>query len=178
MKNDYEIRGEVTAIIINSPKYGRKEALISTNKIDKANEFPNSWHVIFSDTSQTFYVSGHTSKKGNKRRGLITLHRWLTNAPENMVVDHIDHDALNNTIQNLRIVTSANNLQNRKGATKSSKSGVRGVEWNSTQGKWRARFKINKKNFHCGYYDTIEEAEQVAKEAREKHMPYSQEAII
>ena len=58
MKNDFEIRGDVTAIFINSPKYGTKEVLISTNKLKRAQEI-GSWRVNWNQKAKAFYVQRH-----------------------------------------------------------------------------------------------------------------------
>ena len=42
----------------------------------------------------------------------IKLHRYLTNCPKNMEVDHINHNTLDNRQENLRICTSIINKQN------------------------------------------------------------------
>lgn len=177
MKNEYEVRGDVTAIIINSPKYGRHETLISTSKLDRAKEFPSSWHLYWSKCTDSFYVQGNM-KQVNGIGKTTRLHRWITNAPIDMQVDHIDHLTLNNVDSNLRILTQRENLQNRKGAQTNSKSGVRGVSWREDRKKWRAHITINQVFKHIGSFDTIEEAEQAVIDARMHHMPYSQGASL
>lgn len=42
-----------------------------------------------------------------------TMHRYLMNPPENMVVDHINHNKADNRRKNLRICTTAENSLNR-----------------------------------------------------------------
>lgn len=173
MKNDYEIRGDVTAIIINSPKYGIIETLISTNKLDRVKEFRNTWVVNFDSKMNTFYVQG--SLYADKERTLIILHRWITEAPKGMVVDHINHQTLDNRDDNLRIVAQSENCQNKNGAYRGSSSGIRGVSWNKNSGKWYTHVTVNQKTISVGYYSTIEEAERAVIEARTKYMPYSKE---
>ena len=52
------------------------------------------------------------------------------NAPDHLVVDHIDHNGLNNRKENLRICTFAENCRNlRPSRHKSSK--FKGVHWHS-----------------------------------------------
>lgn len=175
MKNDYEIRGDIAAIIINSPKYGRIEALISSNKLQMVNEFSGKWHVVCDKDTKSLYVLGKMSEvNGNSRR--VLLHRWVTNAPKGMVVDHRNHVTLDNTDKNLRVCTPGENQQNRKGITRSNKSGVRGVSWHKPSNKWKSGIQINKKCYYLGVFDTIEEARKVVEEARERMMPYSKEA--
>ena len=175
MKNEYEIRGEVTAIIINSPKYGRHEALISTTNIERLKLFPNSWCVKWSDTSKSFYVIGNVSKEYGKTKKIL-LHRWLTNAPDGMDVDHVDNNSLNNVNSNLRVISRAENQQNPRGARSHNPSGIRGVTWKKSHKKWCVQIRINNVSKHIGLFDNIEKAEFAAIEARKKYMPFSKEA--
>lgn len=176
MKNSYEIRGDVTTIFINSPKYGVKEALISTNKLDRAKEFPNSWYVGLSKGTNTFYVQGKMPCINGKQK-VITLHRWITGAPDGMQVDHRYHDGLNNLDDNLRVCTRAENQQNRKGAPSNSKSGIRGVTWHKRDKIWQSHVVINGKKIYLGIFYDIKLAERAVKEARKKYMPFSKEGM-
>lgn len=173
MKNKYEVRGDITAIFIDSPKYGRKETIISTSKLEMVKDFPNRWYVFFDKTVQSFYVQGSLPRKNGVKKAIL-IHRFITNAPDGMKVDHRNHDTVDNTDDNLRIVTNAENLQNRKGATASSISGIRGVHWHKASNKWMAR--IGKK--HLGLFNDIQEAEKVVTEARLKYMPFSNDALL
>lgn len=50
-----------------------------------------------------------------EKRWAVYLHHAIIGRPLNgMVVDHINHNSLDNRIQNLRIVTIKENCQNRK----------------------------------------------------------------
>lgn len=172
IKNKYEIRGDLTVILINSPKYGEMEALISTNKLQRANEFSGTWCARYSENTKSFYALG-LLPMANRCRKTVQLHRWITNAPSNLVCDHINHNTFDNTDENLRLVTNADNAQNRKGAAKNSSSGVRGVSWNKSSKKWRAQVRVNNKKFYLGSYATIEEAKKVVVDFRIKNMPFS-----
>jgi len=176
MKNEYEIRGNITAIIIHSPKYGTKETIISTSMLGLAKQFGNSWYVRYERKTQSFYAVGNMTIGLNKRR-TYGLHQWLMGLPQGMGVDHINHDTLNNTEGNLRIVTTSQNAQNRKGATRVNVSGIRGVTWCESKSKWRVRIGVNGKYYFFGHYKTKEEAEKVAIEKRKLLLPYSNEAL-
>jgi hypothetical protein len=76
------------------------------------------------------------------------------NAPRNKVVDHKDHNLLNNQKSNLRVCTIKQNTQNvipRKGK-KSSK--YKGVSWFKRDNCWRAYIGSNGKHKHIGYFKT------------------------
>ncbi|RJE88602.1 hypothetical protein D3P07_11445 [Paenibacillus sp. 1011MAR3C5] len=176
MKNKYEIRGDVTAIFIDSPKYGRHETLISTTKLERAKEFPGSWYVNWNNDTKAFYVNGQITI-GKSKQKTISLHRWITNSPKEMYVDHINHDVLDNVDSNLRIVTNGENQQNRLGAQRNSSSGIRGVHWHNASKKWQVQIKINKKKKTIGYYSDLKEAEKAAIDARKIYMPFSNAAF-
>ena len=171
IENKYEIRGDVTAIIIESFKYGRFESLISTRHLKKLISYPVLWTVIYNSHIKQFYCKCFV--RGNSNVKTVPLHRFITDAPKGLVVDHINHDTLDNRDENLRIITHRENLQNRKGAQSDSRTGIRGVGWEKGKNKWRARIKINGKSILIGRFDDISEAEAAVKAARKKYMPFS-----
>jgi len=83
-----------------------------------------------------------------EKRKTIHIHRMIMNPPSDMYVDHINRNPLDNRKENLRICTKSQNNMN--------KSGIRGVS--RFRDKWRARIKINRKEFHLGIFNTYEEA--------------------
>lgn len=174
MKNNYEVRGDVTAIFLNSPKYGNMETLISTRKLEIVKEYPHTWCASYEKITNKFYVSGNVTIEG--KRKIIRLHRIVAGAPRGTDVDHKNHKTLDNTDGNLRILSHSENLQNRVGAQTNSTSGVRGVYWIERVGKWKAEVVVNKKVKYLGLYEDLKEAKSVVIQARKEHMPYSKEA--
>ena len=83
--------------------------------------------------------------------------------PEGLI-DHINGIGTDNRIDNLRVCTHAENLQNCR-VDKRSTSGVRGVAWIKHRRMWRARICINKKVFYLGLFETIEEASRARRKA-------------
>ena len=174
MKNNYEIRGEITAIFLKS---GDKivETIINTSKLEIAKSFPNTWYAAWCPSRNSYYVSGHLPRQNGRMKN-ITLHRWILSLKDSkMEVDHFDNDTLNNTDNNLRICTRAQNLQNRK-IQRNNSSGYRGVCLHKKTGKWQANLRIDGKFKYLGLYASKEEAGKVVAEARRKHMPFSKEA--
>ena len=73
----------------------------------------------------------------------------------NIVVDHIDNNPLNNSFENLQLVTSRyNSSKDKKGYS----SRYTGVSWAKNSKKWRVRLMINGKNKHIGLFTNEHEA--------------------
>lgn len=89
------------------------------------------------------------------RTVIVCMHRQIMNAQRGHVVDHIDHNRLNNTRSNLRFVTQQQNLMYRR-RFKNNSTGYKGV--NVQNGRWHARFEFNQKTIHLGYFDDVESA--------------------
>lgn len=90
--------------------------------------------------------------------------------PEGKVLDHtcFNKDCVNPS--HVVVVTQSQNSENRRGSNNNSKSGVRGVSWDSTIGKWRSQAGVTingkRKSYHAGYFDSIEEAAAAAIDLR------------
>jgi hypothetical protein len=177
LKNKYEIRGDITAIFLNRRDGSQIETLIDTEDLKRANEFPNTWCANWKQSTQSFYCRGTIYLPGGVSVR-INMHRWLTNCPKNMLVDHFDNKTLNNRRKNLRIVTHKENNQNRAKANRDSSTRILNVSWYPKKQKWRVTAKIRGRTKHFGYYQDVEEAKKVAQETRSKFMPGSKEATV
>jgi hypothetical protein len=93
-------------------------------------------------------------------------------------IDHINGDATDNRITNLRDVTHTQNLRNQKRSV-SNKSGVMGVDFHSAAGKWRARIIVDKSEHHLGTYSDFFDAVCARKSAERAfgfHLNHGREA--
>jgi len=96
----------------------------------------------------------------------IMMHRLLLGLrPHQLFGDHFDGNGLNNTRENLRVVTRLQNAQNRR-VKKSTKSGARGVHWNTRKHCWHAVVKSHGKKIFSKHFHSVEEAAQAASNAR------------
>ena len=103
----------------------------------------------------------------------IGAHRYsfeLANGeiPDGKMVDHICHNPPCVNPYHLRLADYSQNGQNRKGATSISKSGVRGVWWDTTNKKWVAQVGHRGKIHSAGHHDTKESAEEAVISLRNK----------
>ena len=97
----------------------------------------------------------------------IFLHRLIMPCDKNHVVDHINHNRLDNRKENLRICTQQENIWNVK-RTPGKNSKCVGVSLTPT-GKWVARIKDHKKQINLGCFDNYEDAVKARKEAEIKY---------
>ena len=109
-------------------------------------------------------------KSNNNNGGTVYLLCLVLNAPKEKDVDHIHGNTTkyDNRKQNLRICDHFRNCENRD-VQSNNTSGVKGVNWNSHLNKWETRIHLNNQTIKLGYFDDLEKAKQVRKNAEEKY---------
>lgn len=122
-------------------------------------------------------------QKVRGRQLTILMHRQIMGLGQGdgRVVDHRNHDTLDNRRRNLRVCTRSGNAHNPDPAkVPTGRAGVRGVSWCSQTGRWRALVQIEGRVFHLGRHATIEDAAAARAEfmarRREIEKPDEQEA--
>lgn len=88
--------------------------------------------------------------------------------PDGMQIDHINHDRSDNRIQNLRMVTKISNGRNLTKKINNT-SGVTGVSWYKSRGKWRVQIMVDRKSMHIGYFSDFESAVAARISANERY---------
>ena len=102
----------------------------------------------------------------------VHMHRLILNAPTGLHVDHINGDGLDNRRSNLRLVTTAQNNQNRD-RYKNNTTGYKGVSQQRGRKKFRAQIYVNGRAVYLGWYETaIEAALAFDRAVRKYHGPY------
>lgn len=74
------------------------------------------WKWYANKNRGTYYAV--RSEKINNKATVILMHREIMNTPKSMVVDHINHDGLNNLEHNLRNCTESQNQRNQRRAVR------------------------------------------------------------
>lgn len=92
-------------------------------------------------------------------------------------IDHINQDKSDNRIENLRIVTSSENHQNRF-KQKNNTSGCKGVYLQKKTGKWVANIRHEGKTFYLGYYEDKNIADSAYRMAAAKFHTFNPLAAI
>ena len=158
------------------------EFIIEFNLLDyelRYNENENEFYVKkkegwrlkkFSTNSAGYLFCGFSFEK--KKQTRILKHRLVFYAynhdfeifrkstTDNMI-DHVDGDKLNNSIDNLRIVTNQQNQFNQLHA--------KGYYWQKKAQKWYTRIRINGREKYLGLFETEEEAHQAYLKGKEMY---------
>lgn len=147
---------------------------IDLEDLDRVINFPYTWSAKYDPDLDKFYVETtiyQGYKNGKKHGKALKLHKFVMNAKENEVVDHINHDTLCNEKHNLRVIAQRNNTTNRKSKNKNNKSGFRNVCWVQRDHQWVVQLQINGKRKRLGSfpYEKLEEAGVFAEEMRRKY---------
>lgn len=92
----------------------------------------------------------------------------------NTILDHICRNLLCTNPEHLRPVTRKQNSENRSGASRNNKStGVLGVSYIKSKGKYRACVRSMGKTLYCKEFRTLGEAEAAVIEARNRHFTHN-----
>lgn len=85
------------------------------------------------------------------------LHRWIMGFPDGKMIDHINHDPLDNRRCNLRVCSNQENQFNTM-KKKNNTTGYKGVYFDKVNNKYVAQISINKKNKNLGRFEKAEDA--------------------
>lgn len=138
-RNKFIIENDYAIMIIHSKKVDHPiHVKIDIDDIKRVSV--RKWNILIQGKSINVFASFN-----NKT---IKLSRYLLNYDGELFVDHINRDTLDNRKCNLRIVTPAENSQNR---------GVTGL-YKTPSGKWKAIINYFGKRFYVGTFKTKEQA--------------------
>jgi len=100
---------------------------------------------------------------------IIYLHRQIMNPPENLVVDHRFGHTLDNRRQNLRNVTHAENMRNRR-KQKNTSSKYIGASFRKSRQTWDANIRVNGKKIFLGSFKNELDAAKAYDAAAKKYL--------
>lgn len=108
----------------------------------------DKWHI----GSHGYAVRTIPGTNGKK----MLMHSLIMGECDGYEIDHIDHNPLNNTRENLRFVTHQQNSQNRRKPNKANPiSRYKGVKPNnSKKNPWQANIIVNGHSIYLGSFKT------------------------
>lgn len=106
------------------------------------------WHAIKGRLSY-YAVRAIPNTFKKKRQTTLWMHREIMNTEDGVLVDHVDHDGLNNQKGNLRNCSISQNNCNKKPVSKTGFKGVTKVH----ERRYRAAIRVNRKALNLGAYE-------------------------
>lgn len=169
----YEQYRKYGKVLDNNPR-----TIFDPNEIIEYEDYADIilYNTIGEDVSRTLIDLEDVEKVRNYKwsmngKGYVTsntpqviLHRLIMDYPEDMMIDHINHNRLDNRKSNLRICTQQQNNMNRT-MNSNNTSGIAGVSWHKGNRKWGAKIQVAGKQIYLGYYQTKEQAVEARRRA-------------
>lgn len=146
-------------------------ALIDDDDYERVNQF--KWYARYDKKRNTF--TALTNIRNNKKQISIYMHRAIMNATdEKILIDHINHNTLDNRKENLRLCSVNENNYNRK-INKNNNSGYKGVHLARYNRKnkiyiyYRAKIQTDNIEVSLGLFKTAKKAAIAYNEAAKKY---------
>ena len=143
-----------------------KFAIVDPEDYDALSKY--KWYAV-KRGRQYYAVAKVGTKKGGHRQKKVRMHRLIMKAPKGKVVDHINHNGLDNRKANLRLATAQQNTWNKRKQKGNYSSQYKGVHWVKSENKWRSRITCNGKVIFIGRFDD-EKAAAMAYDAKAKEL--------
>ncbi len=140
-------------------------AKVSSHRYEELSKF--SWHASLDRHTNGYYARRSELRivDGKPRMLTIRMSRQILGleAGDPSKADHRNLDTLDNTDDNLRVSTNAENMRNR-GRPRNNTTGYKGVKRMTSsrnkqwRGRWFARIRVNRKALYLGSFDYPEQA--------------------
>ena len=120
--------------------YNGEEIIVDSKDYDFLNKY--KWYIVEGYAKTSIKIDGKWKQ--------ISIHRLITNANDNDIIDHRDGDTLNNRRENLRIATVSQNAMNKKKTDKKCTSSYKGVRRKNDY--WESYIYIDGKQNYLGAF--------------------------
>ncbi len=154
MKNEIRTIGNTAYMAL----YDRKGNVNNITVFDKAFiDIVKQFRWCAYKHRNTYYVSTTLNDFDQLEYGKIKLkiYQLFLKYEKPLMIDHKDHDGLNNKLSNLRIVSNRANCENK---VNKNKHGYVGLSFHKRDKVWVSAIQVNGKNKHIGNFQTKEEA--------------------
>jgi len=160
-------------IDISTKKYPNTFALVDDEDYERMNKY--KWNP--QDHKSGLYAERQIRIKG-MRNLKIKMSREIMRYVGGKIVDHKNHDSLDNRKDNLRLCTKSQNQMNKR-IQKNNTSGYVGVSFRKELNKWQAYITKDKKRIYLGFHiKKSEAAEAYNKKALELFGEFANPNII
>jgi hypothetical protein len=161
-------REEAMSDVRNIPLTQGQMAIVDASDYDWLSQW--KWHAVWNPGTKSFYAHRQEPTGGNPRQRSVRMHRQIIGIlhGDRRMVDHANHDTLDNRRSNLRPASNSENQRNRE-AGPTNTSGFKGVSWHKNDKKWHSRVMVQGKTVFFKGFLSREEAASAYDEEALKH---------
>ena len=153
---------------IYSKTFGEKIILFDEEDIDIVMKY--EWSIWKMRPHKDYLYAAKTIQEKGKKQKAVYLHRLLLNAQKGEVVDHVNHNTLDNRRENIRLCLPYQNQRNlRKTTTLKTTSDYKGVCFGKEARCWLAYITVDNKSINLGRFKTEISAARAYNKAATKY---------
>lgn len=141
-------------IPLHSKKHPELFAVIDDGDFELVNQY--RWFAQWNKNGRTYYARGYHKKDSFGGKPKFFMHRIILKVKKGEQVDHIKHNGLINTRDNMRICNNGQNGMNSRVFAGTSR--FKGVYWKKANRKWCSHIRLRKKDSHIGLFKIEVEA--------------------
>ena len=166
MKNEIIIKEDVcTMFLYNRSGTKSHETVFDVKFLDEVKKY-NKWSSYKHRNTRQVITNLNKEQRIKYGKNKLRLHQLILPCKKPFIIDHINHNGLDNRLVNLKIVTNRQNCENK---IRKNKTGFIGVHWHNRDKIWASNIQINGKNKHIGNFKTPEEASKAREEYKIKN---------
>jgi hypothetical protein len=155
--NEYKLVDNYVIIYLEKKDGQTYETLIDFEDLEYIKSLDLHWHISICRKRVCVQATRYLGMINKiPKYTSVFLHREIMKTNGKCVIDHKNHDGLDNRKSNLRTTGIMNNDRNRAGPNKNNTSGYRNVSF--VKGKYVVQLQVNGKNKVFGKFDTVDEA--------------------